>query len=78
MKPLLEINSPLYIKRLVREVNKILRSGGSVYAVDEITREKFKVWDVSAGKISLITNGSRYSVVFFDHTGEEIVASREQ
>lgn len=79
-KPLLDIKSPKYLRRLVREINKQRRNGARIYACDSITGEKFRVYACKFNGVSISNgNGTRYlnpeSVE--NDLGRAVCASRE-
>lgn len=82
MKPLIKIDSELYKRRLVREINSLLRRGQSVYASDSIQGCLRKLYAVAystpvALRCSSATAACFYSKHFEDGSGKEIVVSRE-
>jgi hypothetical protein len=80
-KELLPLDSPLYIKRIVREIKAQLRAGKSVYAKNETY--KFKVLEVLTDGVFLYALdpmgiATQFEATdIFDHNGQQICASRE-
>jgi len=83
MKTLLELNSPKYLRRLVREINKYLKACKPVYckAYPFNLRVKKVVYGPNINKIIVFDDMvfTKYAEAedFLDENGREICASRQ-
>lgn len=79
MKPLLEINHPKHLRRLVREVNSQRLNGTRIYGVDAITGEHKEIRRLTFNGAALWANGT-WPVKpdsLKNNLGEDVCASRK-
>lgn len=80
-RPLLATDSPTYLRRLVREVKRLMRAGAGVRVGQ--ARTPVVLIRLSRGKVMVATSGSlgatfdATTLPFWSETGEQLAASRE-